>query len=64
MSLLILRDATLTISDFIEIGSPVETEIVRVVSHSTTEMSDITRLKKKPRSSGMDTLIACLKINF
>ena len=30
-----------------EIGSAVETKIVRVISHSTTEITELTRLKKK-----------------
>ena len=40
-----------TISYYIETDSPVEIEIVRVVSLTTTEMIDITRFKKKKRSS-------------
>ena len=38
---------TVTVSDFIEKGSTVETEIVRVISLSRTEITEITRLKKK-----------------
>ena len=45
-----LRETTLTISDSIEAGSPVETEIVRVVSLSTTEITEITRFKKKKKN--------------
>ena len=47
---LVLRETTLTTSDSIETGSPIETEIVRVVSLSTTEITEITRFKTK-RSS-------------
>ena len=43
----VLRESTLTISDSIETVSPVEPGIVRVVSVSTTEITQITRLKKK-----------------
>ena len=42
-----LRETTLTISDFTETGSPVEFNIVRVVSLSTTEITEMTRFKKK-----------------
>ena len=41
---LVLRETSLTISDSIETGSPLESEIVRMVSPSSTEISDITRL--------------------
>ena len=41
----VIRGATLSTSDFIEKGSAAETEIVRVVSLSKTEITDITRLK-------------------
>ena len=37
----------LTISDSIETGSPVKTEIAKVISLSTTELTEITRFKKK-----------------
>ena len=50
----VLRETCLTISDSIETGPPIETDIVRVVSLSTTETSEITRFKN--RSSGLDTL--------
>ena len=50
----VLRETCLTISDSIETGPPFETDIVRVVSLSTTETSEITRFKN--RSSGLDTL--------
>ena len=43
----VLKETTLTISDSIETGSPVETKIVRVVSLKTTEIIEITRLKEK-----------------
>ena len=48
----VLWETTLTISDSVEIGSPVESEILRVVSLSTctTELSGIARLKKKTLS--------------
>ena len=48
----ILRETTLTISDWT--GEPVsmESEIVRVVSLSTTEISEITRLKIRSSESG------------
>ena len=42
----LLRETTLTFSYSIETGSPVETEIVRVVSLSTTEIIEITRFVK------------------
>ena len=42
----VLRETTLTVSDSIETGSPVETEKVRVISLSTTEITEITRFKK------------------
>ena len=47
LSRIVLRETTLIISDSIETGSHVETEIVRVVSLGTTEITEITRLKKK-----------------
>ena len=40
-------EATLTISDSIKTDSPVESEIVRVISRSTTETTEITRFKKE-----------------
>ena len=43
----VLRETTLTFSDSIVIGSPVETEIVRVVSLGATEIAKIIHLKKK-----------------
>ena len=43
----VLRETTLTISDSIETGSPVETEMVRVVFRSTKEITEITRFEKK-----------------
>ena len=42
-----LRKTILTISDSIETGPPVESEIVRVVSLSTTEITEITRFRRK-----------------
>ena len=42
----VLRENTLTFSDSIETLSPVEFVLVRVVSLSTTEVTEITRLKK------------------
>ena len=48
---------TLTISEFIKTGLPVEFEIVRVGSLSTAEISQIARLKKKKISRG-NTLIS------
>ena len=43
----VLRETTLTISDYIETGSPVESEIVRLFSRSTVEITgEITRLIK------------------
>ena len=42
----ILWDNTLIISDSIEKDSPVETEIVRVLSLSTPEITEVTRFKK------------------
>ena len=44
----VLRETTLTVSGYIETGSPVASEIVRVVCHSTTEITEITRSKKQP----------------
>ena len=41
------RKTTLTISDSIEIVSPVEFKIVRVVSLSTTEITEVTLFGKK-----------------
>ena len=52
----VLRETTLTISDSIEIVSPVESEIMRVNSLSTTGISEITQLKKTD-FQGPDTLI-------
>ena len=48
----VLRETTLTISYSIETGSQVETEKVRVVSLSSTEITEITWFKKKKTSSG------------
>ena len=42
----VLRETTLTFSDSIEAGLPVEYEIARVVSLSSTEITDITRFNK------------------
>ena len=39
----VLGETNLTFSDSIATGSPVESEIVRVISLSTTEMTEITR---------------------
>ena len=47
----LLKEISLTSSDWIETGSQVESEIVRVVSPSTTEITKVKRLKKK-RSLG------------
>ena len=41
------KEINLTISDSIETGSRVESEIVRVISLSTTEIIGITRFKKR-----------------
>ena len=41
-----LRETTLTISDSTGTCSPFETEIVRVVSPSTTEITEIITIKK------------------
>ena len=38
----VLRETTLTISDSIETSSPIESEIVRVFTLSTTEITDHT----------------------
>ena len=43
----VLRETAVTFSDSIETGSPAESEIVRVVSHSTTDNRDKTIWKKK-----------------
>ena len=53
----VLRKTIHTFSDSIETGSPVESEIVRVVSLSPTEITEITRLQKKMDQQGLDTLI-------
>ena len=42
----VLRETTLTISDSIETGSPVESKIVRVISLSTTENNRDNTIKK------------------
>ena len=42
-----LRETPITISDSIEIGSPVDSEIVRVLSLRKTAIAEITRFKKK-----------------
>ena len=41
----VLKKTTVTISDSIETGASVDSEIVRVVSLSTTEITEITRFK-------------------
>ena len=45
----VLRETTLTISDSNETGSPVKTQIVRVVSLSITERTKMTQFKKKKK---------------
>ena len=57
-----LRETTLTISDTTGKTVLVESEIMRVVSLSTTEISEITRLKI--RSSGWGTLTRYLLTAF
>ena len=60
-------ETTLTISDSIETGSTVETELVRVVSLSTREITEITRLKRKKKKNdlqGPNTLILRQTINI
>ena len=52
---MVFRETTLTISDSMETGSPVDCEIVRVISHSTTEITEITRFYKN-RSSRSEYL--------
>ena len=42
----VLMETTLTILDSIEAGSPVECEIVRVVSLSTMEVTEMTQFTK------------------
>ena len=42
----VLGETTLTISDSIETGSPVESEIVKTVSLRTTEITEVIRLRK------------------
>ena len=59
----VLRETTLISSDSIETGSPVETEIVRVVSLSKTEITEITRFKKTD-FQGPDTLTPCHRTDF
>ena len=46
----VLRETTLTISDSIQTGSPVEKEIVRVVSLTTTEITENNTISKKKRN--------------
>ena len=48
----VVRENTITISDSIEIGSPGESEMVRMLSRSTTEITEITRLKIRSSGSG------------
>ena len=52
------------ISDSIETGSPVETEILRMVLLSATEITEMTRFekrkKKKKKKQGLITLIHLL----
>ena len=43
----VLMETTLTISESIDTGSVIEIEIVRVVSLSATEVTEITRFKEK-----------------
>ena len=52
----VLRETTLSISYSIETGSPAETEIIRMVFLRTTEITKITRFKKKNDLQGQDTL--------
>ena len=53
-----LRETTLTISDFIKTVSPVKSGIVRVVSFGATEITEIKQFKKKkPDLQGPHTLI-------
>ena len=49
----VLREITLTILDFNEPGSPVESKTVRVVSLSTTEITEIPRLKQSNDLHGL-----------
>ena len=48
----VLRETTLTISDSFEAGSPIETEIVRVVSLCTSEITQTVRFRKRSSGSG------------
>ena len=50
----IQRETTLSILDSIETGTPVETEIVKVVS-LVTEITEIIRYKKNPDHQDSDT---------
>ena len=58
----VLGETTLTISDSIDGPVSMESEIVRVISRSTTEISEITRLKI--RSPVSDTLTHYQTTNF
>ena len=61
------REITVAITDSIETVSSVESEIVRVVSFSTTEITKITRLfkkKKKNKLQGADTLSSLFTHNM
>ena len=53
----VLWETTLTISESLRTGSPVESEIVRVVSLSTTEIPKITRYPP-PHLQGPDTIVS------
>ena len=50
---IVLRDTTLTISNFIETGTLVEIEIVRGVSLRATEITAITRCKTRSSRVGI-----------
>ena len=52
----VLREATLTISDSTETGLTVESEIEHLVSVCTTEITEITRFKTKQTISGSEYL--------
>ena len=52
----VIRKTTDTISDSIETGSSVESEIVRVVFPCATEITGIARVKKNRHLQGLNTL--------
>ena len=50
----VIKETTLTTSDSIETGSPVEIKIVKVISLSATEITRITRFKDKRKKNDLE----------